>query len=78
MVKPLVSDEPWDMLQPLLPPAKPRRFRHPGRRRIDDRKALTGILFALKSGIPYPLGDVAQGDGMWVGDDLLAPSERVA
>ena len=38
---------------PLLPVPKPGRFRFPGRKRIDDRKALTGILFVLKSGIPW-------------------------
>ncbi len=52
MAKPLVSDELWEIVQPLLPAPKPRRFRNPGRQRIDDRKALTGILFVLKSGIP--------------------------
>lgn len=55
MAKPLVSDELWEIVQPLLPPAKPRRFRYPGRRRIDDRKALTGILFVLQSGIPWEM-----------------------
>ena len=55
MAKPLVSDELWEMLQPLLPPAKPRRFRYPGRKRIDDRKALTGIFFVLQSGIPWEM-----------------------
>jgi transposase len=53
MAKPLVPDELWDLLQPLLPPAKPRRRRYPGRKRVDDRKALTGILFVLKTGIPW-------------------------
>ena len=53
MAKPLVSDELWNILQPLLPPKKPRRFRFPGRKPIDDRKALTGILFVLKTGIPW-------------------------
>jgi transposase len=53
MAKPLVSDELWDILQPWLPPPKPRRFRYPGRQPIDDRKALTGILFVLKTGIPW-------------------------
>jgi transposase len=53
MAKPLVSDELWEVLQPLLPPAKPRRFRFPGRKPIDDRNALTGILFVLKTGIPW-------------------------
>src|SRR2546426_2349587 len=53
MAKPLVSDELWALVQPLLPPPKPRRFRYPGRKHIDDRKALTGILFVLKTGIPW-------------------------
>ena len=66
MAKPLVSDELWEMLQPLLPPAKPRRFRYPGRRRTDDRKALTGILFVLKSGIPWEMlpQEMGCGSGM--------------
>jgi transposase len=53
MAKPLVSDELWQALQPLLPPPKVRRFRYPGRKPLDDRKALTGILFVLKTGIPW-------------------------
>ena len=53
MAKPLVSDELWEALQPLLPPPKPRRFRYPGRQPVGDRQALTGILFVLKTGIPW-------------------------
>jgi transposase len=53
MAKPLVSDELWSLLEPLLPPPKPRRFRFPGRKPLEDRKALTGILFVLKTGIPW-------------------------
>jgi transposase len=53
MAKPLVSDALWDLIQPLLPPPKPRRFRYPGRKPVDDRQALTGILFVLKTGIPW-------------------------
>ena len=66
MAKPLVSDGLWEMLQPLLPPAKPRRFRYPGRKRIDGRKALTGILFVLRSGIPWEMlpREMGCGSGM--------------
>src|SRR2546421_4069111 len=53
MAKPLVPDGLWEILQPLLPPPKPRRPRYPGRKPIDDRKALTGILCVLKTGIPW-------------------------
>src|SRR5215468_3670473 len=53
MAKPLVDDQLWAIIQPLLPPPKPRRFRFPGRKPIDDRKCLTGILFVLKTGIGW-------------------------
>ena len=51
MSKELVSDELWEVVQSLLPeePPKPKG----GRPRIDDRAALTGIVFVLKSGIPW-------------------------
>lgn len=53
MAKPLLDDELWKEIEPLLPPAKPRRFKFPGRKPMDLRKALTGILFVLKTGIPW-------------------------
>jgi transposase len=53
MAKPLLDDSLWERIRPLLPPPKPRRFRFPGRKRLDDRKVLTGILFVLKTGIPW-------------------------
>ena len=40
-------------LQPLLPPPPPRRFRFPGRKPLDYRQILTGILFVLKTGIAW-------------------------
>jgi len=53
MAKPILDDALWEMVEPLLPPPKPRRFRYPGRKRLDDRKVLTGILFVLRTGIPW-------------------------
>ena len=46
--------------------APPRRVRYPGRKRIDDRKALTGILFVLSSGLPWELlpQEMGCGSGM--------------
>src|SRR2546430_1148545 len=52
MARPLVSDELWELIEPLIPTV-PRRHRFPGRKRIDDRKVLTGILFVLRTGIPW-------------------------
>jgi transposase len=63
MAKPLVPDDLWEILQPLLPPPAPRRFRYPGRKRLDDRKALTGILFILKTCIPWEDLPVEMGCG---------------
>jgi transposase len=48
----LVDDQFWQLLEPLLP-RPPRRYRHPGRRRLDDRKVLAGILFVLTTGIAW-------------------------
>ena len=52
MAQPLVSDELWGLVEPLIPKVK-RRHRYPGRKRIDDRRVLTGIVFVLKTGIPW-------------------------
>jgi len=52
MATPLVPDELWEVVEPLIPPVK-RRYRHPGRKRVPDRQVLTGILFVLKTGIPW-------------------------
>lgn len=40
MAKPLVSDELCEIVQPLLPAPKPRRFRNPGRKRLHHFNAL--------------------------------------
>ncbi|MFE4779778.1 IS5 family transposase [Streptomyces sp. NPDC056716] len=48
----IVPDELWARIEPLLP-VVPRQPDHPGRRRLDDRKVLSGILFVLCTGIPW-------------------------
>ena len=48
----IVSDEFWERVEPLLPRVE-RRFRYPGRKRLDDRAALQGILFVLHTGIAW-------------------------
>ncbi len=64
MPKPLVTDELWAVVEPLLPkePPKPKG----GRPRVDDRAALTGILFVLKTGIPWGMlpQEMGCGSGM--------------
>ena len=51
MPKLLVPDELWELVEPLLPPHPPRpKGGHPP---VDDRVCLTGILFVLKTGLPW-------------------------
>ena len=65
MAKPLVSDELWSLIQPLLPPepSKPKGGRP---REIDDRAVLTGILFVLQTGIPWEMLPQEMGCGSGV------------
>lgn len=51
MGKLLVPDELWELVEPILPkhPPSPKG----GKPRKDDRLCLTGILFVLKTGIPW-------------------------
>ena len=51
MAKALLTDELWEIIEPLLPPLKPRP--KGGRPPVPNRKALTGILFVLKTGIGW-------------------------
>lgn len=52
MAKPLLDDALWAIIEPVIP-VKKRRFRNPGRKRLIIRGTLTGILFVLKTGIPW-------------------------
>ncbi len=56
----IVSDELWARIEPLLP----RRADHPGRKRLDDRKVLCGVLFVLCTGIPWEFLPQELGSGM--------------
>lgn len=66
MAEMLVPDDLWELIEPLLPSPKPRRTRYPGRRPMDRRKVLTGIIFVLKSGIPWEMlpQEMGCGSGM--------------
>jgi len=64
MARPLLPDDLWAEIAPLLPPepAKPKG----GRPRRSDRAALTGILFVLRSGTLWELlpREMGCGSGM--------------
>ena len=53
MSKPLVSNELSDAIKPLLPPERPKP--KGGRPPVANRAALTGIIFVLKTGIPWEM-----------------------
>ena len=74
MSKPRVPDALWGTIEPLVPPEPPTP--KGGRPRVPDRACLTGIVFMLKSGIPWEL--LPQRDGVRLGDDLLAAAARLA
>ena len=64
MAKKIVSDELWSIVEPLLPPPKPKP--RGGRPPISNRDALTGILFVLRSGIPWEMLPQEMGCGSGV------------
>lgn len=51
MAKPILDDELWAEMAPLFPPDPPRP--KGGRPRVPHRAVLTGILFVLRTGIPW-------------------------
>ena len=64
MAKPLISDELWAAIEPLLPPEPPKP--KGGRPRLSNRAVLSGILFVLKTGIPWEMlpPEMGCGSGM--------------
>ncbi len=49
MAKPLLADELWKRIEPLLPRKQPKGGRPP----VPDRAALIGILFILRTGTQW-------------------------
>ena len=68
MAKPLVPDDLWELIAPLLPPEPPKL--QGGRPRGPDRAALTGMLFVLRAGLPWAM--LPQEMGCGSGNDVLA------
>jgi transposase len=52
MAKPFVSDALWERIEPLIPKHHSPSNKG-GRPPVDERAALSGILFVLKTGIPW-------------------------
>jgi len=64
MAAPHVPDALWSIIEPLIPPDRPKP--KGGRPRVSDRAALTGIVFVLRSGIPWEMlpAEMGCGSGM--------------
>jgi transposase len=64
MAAALLPDTLWDLVEPFLP--IPSRRPHGGRPRVSDRACLTGIVFVLRSGIPWQMlpQELGCGSGM--------------
>jgi transposase len=64
MSTPLLPDALWTLIQPLRPPSSRRP--NGGRPRLPDRACFTGILFVLRSGIPWEMlpQELGCGSGM--------------
>ncbi|WP_409566546.1 transposase [Methylobacterium sp. E-065] len=61
MARPLLPADLWDAIAPLLPPPRPRP--KGGRRPIENQAAPTGILFVLRSGLPWEILPAKMGCG---------------
>src|SRR3712207_4048451 len=57
----LVPDDLWEAIEPFLPEELPKP--KGGRPRVPDRAALAGIVFVLKTGIPWQMLPTALGCG---------------
>jgi transposase len=51
-IETLVPERLWQAIRPLLPAPAPR---YGGQPRVDDRAALAGIVYQLRTGIPWRL-----------------------
>ena len=55
MPQALIDDDLWRRIEPLLPKRRRRNRQYAGRAPIPDRAVLTGILFVLRTGLPWNL-----------------------
>jgi transposase len=54
MAQPVLPDDLWKRLEPLIPkPTERRHVQFAGRKPSEPRRVVTGILFALRTGIPW-------------------------
>jgi transposase len=64
MPAPLLPESLWLIIEPLLPPVSPKP--KGGRPPVPSRAALSGILFVLRTGIPWEMLPTEMGCGSGV------------
>ena len=62
VAKQLVPDELWTIIEPLLPPEPLEP--NGGRTRVPNRAAFAGIIYVLRSGIPWRMLPKGSGAGL--------------
>lgn len=62
----LVDDRVWNAVNAVFPAPKPRRTHCPGRNPLENRRTLNGVLYVLKTGIPWESLPVELGFGSGV------------
>src|SRR3954462_8806910 len=54
MAKPILPDSLWEQIEPFLPKDESERnVQYAGRKPAEARKVMTGIIFALRTGVPW-------------------------
>ncbi len=72
MAEPILSDDLWQRIEPLIPKPKRRNrhVRYAGRRPVDARKVMAGIIFSLKTGVPW---EFLPATGQWPSGQAQTP-----